>query len=75
MPNVAGGNAGSNFYVKYRRKSIEKWNRTDEIQTEDYVIIPELPVNEVYAFRVVSVDGHYKTESQTVEISTRTNGM
>ncbi|XP_055305898.1 neuroglian-like isoform X2 [Sitodiplosis mosellana] len=70
MPNVEG-NAGSNFFVKYHIKGDGKWNKTDVIKSEDFVIIPQLPVNEVYEFRVVSVDGGYKTESQTIEISTR----
>lgn len=73
MPNV-DGHPGTNFFVKYHKKGELKWNKTEQIRDVDYVIISELPLNEVFEFRVVSVDGEHTAESQTIEISTRING-
>lgn len=74
LPNL-DGIPGANFYVKYHKIGELKWIKTEYIKDDDFVIIPELPLNEVYAFRVVSVDGDYTTESQIIEISTRISGM
>ncbi|XP_055307927.1 neuroglian-like [Sitodiplosis mosellana] len=69
MPNV-DGRPGLNFIVNYRIKGSSVWSSTNLITTDTSVVIPELPLNQVYEFIVVSVDGEYKTESQIREIST-----
>lgn len=68
LPNV-DGIPGSKFFVKFREKCKEKWNATNEIVTDDFIIFT-LPQNYVYEFIVISVDGNYKAESDVKELST-----
>lgn len=66
-------NAGSHFFVEYRVKGDRQWLKTDDIENEDYTIISGLQ-DEIYEFKVVSVDSGYSAESLVKEISTLPNG-
>lgn len=73
-PNV-DGNPGTDFFVKYRLKGQQEWTNTKPIVTDDFVIIYGLSPKEMYEFVVVSVDGHFKTESVIVEVTRGKNSM
>lgn len=68
MPNITGI-SGSNFFVKYREKNYKQWSITEQIITDDFIILT-LPQNHIYEFVVVSVDGEFSTESFAKDLST-----
>ncbi|XP_037936247.1 neuroglian isoform X2 [Teleopsis dalmanni] len=72
LPNTSG-HAGTHFYTQYRIKGETEWTDAPPEINRDYQEIAGLNRDTVYEFRVVSVDGHYSTESATQEIDT--NGV
>ncbi|XP_030378396.1 neuroglian [Scaptodrosophila lebanonensis] len=66
------GHSGTHFFTKYRIKGETEWINEDPEKNKDYQEIAGLDPDTVYEFRVVSVDGHYYTESATSEIDTNT---
>ncbi|EDW07901.2 neuroglian isoform X1 [Drosophila mojavensis] len=64
------GRSGSHFFTKYRIKGETEWTTKEPEKSVDYQDIGSLEPDTVYEFRVVSVDGHYHTESATREIDT-----
>ncbi|XP_017136257.1 neuroglian isoform X1 [Drosophila miranda] len=64
------GHAGTHFFTKYRVKGETQWSDAKEEKMTDFQEIAGLDPETAYEFRVVSVDGHYYTESATQEIDT-----
>lgn len=66
LPNFNNELTGSHFYVVYRIRDAEIWQKTDLIKHDDFVIL-DLTPNEVYEFKSVSVDDNLDTESEILE--------
>ncbi|KAH8344677.1 hypothetical protein KR067_003077 [Drosophila pandora] len=64
------GHAGTHFFTMYRIKGETQWLRLPEEKNKDYQEVAGLDPETAYEFRVVSVDGHFNTESATQEIDT-----
>jgi len=60
------------YISMYRIKGETQWIRENEEKNSDYQEVGGLDPETAYEFRVVSVDGHFNTESATQEIDTNT---
>ncbi|ALC49261.1 Nrg [Drosophila busckii] len=69
VPSI-DGRSGSHFFTKYRVKGETEWKNMQAETNSDHQTVESLQPDTVYEFRVVSVDGHYFTESATTEIDT-----
>lgn len=67
--DCSGINLNDN-YALHRIKGETEWNTLKPEKGKDYQEIASLDPDTVYEVRVVSVDGHYNTESATHEIDT-----
>lgn len=72
MPNFENDTAGSHFYVVYRERDAEFWQKTDLIRNEDYAILDYDP-KKIYEFRTVSVDDSFVAESEILEVPSFSN--
>lgn len=57
---------GSHFFTKYRIEGETVWLINNGDPNEHYTVIRGLEPDKVYEFRVVSVDGHLQSESESV---------
>lgn len=70
IPNLDNGKSGSHFFAKYRIKSDSDYLSTDPELDNDYIDVRGLDPDAQYEFKVVAVDGHFMTESETQIVST-----
>lgn len=75
LPAMETGRSGSHFFVKYRQKGQTTWMSTSDVLEDDFVVVRGLEPEETYEFRVVSVDGEFKTESKIQDVVTYGIGM
>lgn len=61
-------NSGSHFFVQYRMRGIRAWNKTQHIDTDDYVIVDGLLRSERYEFKTISVEGDLMAESEVQDV-------
>ncbi len=66
-PNL-DGRPGSHFYVQFRRKGENIYERSIDEFDENFVYLRGLDPNQLYQVRVVAVDGEYSTESAAEEV-------
>lgn len=66
---VIDGNPGSHFFVQYRRKGENQWESTGVEETQDVLVVRGLERNRLYEIRVITVDGHFQTASDTEEVT------
>lgn len=66
---------GSHFFVQYRIKGETMFQKSEDIDNEDFIIIRALKPSETYEFRVVSVDGPHLTESDSQDIEVSVDGV
>ncbi|KAG8193026.1 hypothetical protein JTE90_028143 [Oedothorax gibbosus] len=64
------GHPGSYFYVQFRRKGENQWDRTAVEENEDSVVVKGLDFGTLYEMRVVAVDGSFETPSRIEDIDT-----